>query len=264
MKRIIVYILLIIAFTSLGAVGLLNQPEDTVDKSILNNIYYKYNNVTGNYETVEIKEKEIIYTGTILDTKDCSNYTFNKDTNIIKLSCGRAISIAGFTEDLLVLTINNQNEYYYKNNEDSFNKEFQNYFKTTIDAYTQSGLTLLKEKEITFDELIEKITQETESYIYITSEKCTKKCIIANNIIDKLTTSKEIYYIELNNLTSQNLSKIKEITNKELTKETLDKEFPEILLVGNNNIKNIIDLNIIGFNTDEYTNYLDDFEVNNE
>ena len=68
MKRIITYITLIIIFTTLGFLGLFNQPKEVPSKDILNNTYYLFNTNTGEYESMMIT-KDVIVSNTIRDNR---------------------------------------------------------------------------------------------------------------------------------------------------------------------------------------------------
>ncbi len=260
MKRIISYISLIIVFTILGVIGLLNKPSDTPDK-ILNTTYYKYNTITGEYESIRLNEKEITYNGNLLDLDKCNNYTYNKKTNILKLNCGKAIKLVSTDDESITLNINNEDYSYYKTEEDSYNKEFLDYFKVSEIDYITEGKNKINEKMVNLEKL-EELTNTTNTfYLYLITPNCTKKCILLNNNLDLLTTNNSIFAFEY----SQTLiDELNEYASSPITDEMLNKENPLILKIENKKISKLIELDIKGFNIEQYNNYLDDIEVENE
>ena len=129
MKRIITYITLIIIFTTLGFLGLFNQPKEVPSKDILNNTYYLFNTNTGEYESMMITKDVIVSNVSNLDLNNCSNYTYNDKTRIVKLNCGRAFTILSGTTDTLALNMSEKTYYFYKDKENTCIKEVNSYLK---------------------------------------------------------------------------------------------------------------------------------------
>ena len=67
MKRVIVYIVLIIIFTSLGLYGFFNKPKELPPKAILGNTYYSFNKNNGDYDEIKIDENKVSYIGDLMD-----------------------------------------------------------------------------------------------------------------------------------------------------------------------------------------------------
>lgn len=260
--RIIIYIVLILTFFSLGIIGYLNKPLDIPSKEILNINYYKYNTSTGNYEEVKLTENKIYYEGEEFELKNCKNYTYTEETGIIKLDCRKAFRIVGFTEDALVLNINRQNQYFYKEKEKSFNGEFQRKYKMSIDAYKKEGESLLSEKEITKEELVDLLNDNDTSFIYIKGNNCKNKCTLFNKEFLNFATDNNLYYLNSNKLTEE--EKLELINQyKELEVISLNETYPQVIIIKNKNIK-VLKIEGKGFDYSMYNNYGDNLEEENE
>ena len=149
MKRIIIYITLIILFTTLGFVGLFNQPKEVPTSDILNNTYYLYNTTTGEYESIMITKDVVVSNIKDLQDNNCSNYTYNEKNRILKLNCNKAFSIISATTDNLAINMNKTTYYFYKDKDNTFIKEFNSYFNTSKHVFETNTNELLKTKKIT-------------------------------------------------------------------------------------------------------------------
>ena len=253
MKRVIIYILLIIFFTLLGFVGLNNQPLDLPDKDILDVELFRYNIKTGKYEILKITKEKIEYDGTYLDFSNCNKYTYNSTTGILKLDCGKAFRIIGKVNNSIVFKIDNENVFFYHKKEDSYNGEFQRYFQTTKENYILEGITRINYIKLDYNKLLEKLNSNSISYIYIKSTKCTDVCNLYNNIYSSNNTQNNRYYLELDTLTEEQLNNL-EIINKPLRDLlNIDTNYPYIIEVQNNNIIRNFEVKVDGF---DFTNYI--------
>lgn len=174
MKRIIVYVVLIIVFTSLGVFGYYNKPVDLPEEAILNKTFYRYNASTGEYETVLISNSKIDYAGTSLDLKGCSSYSYDSNTGIVKMDCSKAFRLIVANEDLIVFNIDNIMAYFYLNKDNSYNKEFTSLYNVSVNNYIEDTISYLRT-----------ISKEnvTDGYAFILSDKCISiECyLVASN-----------------------------------------------------------------------------------
>ncbi len=251
MKRILTYSILIIIFASLGIVGLTHEPTvETPKLDIINNTYYKYDYETNTFETLNFKEKEIVYEGSSLGIDNCKAYTYDTENKNINFTCGKTLKLVVTSDIGLVINKDNQNYYFYKNETDSYKKEFNTLFNIDLDEYTEDGINKLNEKEITLEELQE---EENTTYVYVISKSCTSTCILLNNKIDSFSTEYEVKYLNINNIEEDALNTL-------LNGFTLSDNRPSILTVENGLVTNVLTLEIEGFDIDKYDNILDESE----
>ena len=260
MKRIIGYILLILIFTTLGIIGYLKQPIERPDQEILGTTYYRYNPNTNNYEEFKITNDQIDYKGTEYDISKCSKYEYFKDPGLIKLDCGKSIIISGESKEGLMLEIDKVRTFFYSNKEHSYNYEFQKYFKTPENTYKTSGETALISKKIDLSELKKLIDKKTDSFIYIKTNSCTRECILFNKAFLEFSSEENIYYLDTNELSEEETIEIKNLYSSFPDNQ----EYPQVVVVGNKEIKEIIKINITGFDLSAYKNYVDKYGENNE
>ena len=140
-KRIIIYILLIIILTSLGIIGLKNQPSDKIEESILNKEYFRYNTNKGTHDKIKISEKTIEYEGDKINLKNCKNYKYTEATGIIKFDCNKEIRLITYNKEneAIIINTNEENLYFYLDKEKSLLSEFQRRYQMTLDSYIIEG-----------------------------------------------------------------------------------------------------------------------------
>lgn len=265
MKRIIIYVVLIITFTALGIVGYINKPADLPNEKILNTKYYMYNTLTGEYEELEITSSEFNYKGTTLGIdNNCKKYDYTKNTGILKLECNKAFKLS-LQNDILIININDNNYYFYIEQERSYKAEFERKFEKTISTYKLEGETKLKEKEISISDLKRIITQNKISYIYMKGKSCKDTCTLFNKEFLNFKNGENIYYLDTTKLKQEDInSLIKTYDNLPKDIKEYDKLNPQILIVGNKEIQDIVNIEIKGFDLTNTIENLNNYEVNNE
>lgn len=264
--RITIYVLLIITFISLGIIGYQNRPQDRPTEEILGVTYYRYNPNTNNYDEFMINEEEISYKGSDYDFEGCKNYTYTPGTGIVKLDCNKAFRIGGESASGLIIEQGDIRTLFYATKENTYNYEFQKYFKTTESMYKSSGENALRTLEIDIDELSDLIKSNETSYIYIKDNSCDKTCTIFNHSFQNFSKDENIYYLDLTKISNENIEEVNETydTFPDNLNE-LKKNYPQVLVVGNRELKEIIKIEINGFNTSKYENFANNYgEVNNE
>lgn len=264
MKRIIVYVTLIIIFMVLGIIGFMNQPTDLPSTEILNTKYYMFNGLTGEYEELELTENEINYKGSVLGLDNtCKNYEYNKQTKIIKLDCRKAFKIS-LQNEVLIININDINYNFYTDKERSYKGEFEKKFNSPISTYKLEGEHKLKEKEISIDNIKNIINQNNISFIYLKGSLCKDACTIFNKEFLNLK-NKNIYYLDVAKLTDDDINTLAK-TYETLPNNLSDynKAYPQVLIVGNKEIRENKEVILKGFDLTETIEYLNNYEVNNE
>ena len=250
MKRTIIYLVLIILLTSLGLIGYLNQPV-YYPNDVLDKLYYKYDYPSGTYDDIKIQKTGITYNGTSFNLNGCKSYSYNKDTGIIKMDCGRAFRIIYMSDNMLVLNIENLNYYFYKEKEDSYNKEFNLLYDMTYNDLEFEANEKLSKVKLDSEQFNELLNNNEKSYILIKNDNCKSNCIYVGNDIDSLLTEKIVYYIETTDLTE-------ELTNliTDFNSDILSSEAAVLVEVLDNQISNVYFISTKGFN--RFSGYLDD------
>lgn len=256
--RTIIYIILIITFLILGIIGYINKPLDIPDKEILNITYYRYYPKTGNYDEIKLLEKELQYEGESFDLQNCKNYTYTEETGILKLDCRKAFRIVGYTEDALVININRENQYFYKEKEKSYNGEFQRKYKMTLETYKKEGEILLKEKEMDIENLIDLFKSKETSYVYLKGDNCKNECTLFNKEFLNFS-DKNLYYLNTTELNEKEKEELKELEDFPL--ESLNKDYPQVLIIKDKKIE-VIKIEGKGFDYSMYNNYSNNLEEN--
>ena len=258
--RIIIYITLIIITTTLGIIGYINKPLSHPSEQILNIDYYKYNTQTGNYDEITIKENKINYSGESLELNECKKYKFTETTNILKLDCNKAFRIVGFTEEALVINMNDENHYFYKEQEKSYNGEFQRKYKMSISAYKLQGEKEIEEKEITMERFNELIKQNTLSYVYIKGSNCKDECTFFNKQFSNFSTKNNIYYLNSNKIKQSDIDKLnKNYKDFPLNISEYNYDKPVVYIIGNKKLIKILNINGTGFDYSKYNNFIYSF-----
>lgn len=260
MKRIVAYITLILILITLGTLGYMNRPLARPKDEIIGVTYYRYNTNTNNYDEFMINKNEISYTGTDYDLESCKSYTYNPDTSIIKLDCGKAFRIGGETKDGIIIDMEEKRSLFYSKKESSYNYEFQHTFGTTESMYKSSGENALRELEIDKDELEELISEKTISFIYIKNNSCKTSCTIFNHTFKNFSEDTNIHYLNLDKLTQDDIDDLNEKYDSfpsDLKELTID--YPQVLVVKDNELLDTIKIEINGFFASKYENYAEKY-----
>lgn len=264
MKRIIIYITLILVFTFLGIIGIRNQPKDLPDNDILNKELYLYNINTGIYETLKITPKSINYVGSSLDLTNCKTYTYNAGTSIIKLDCNKAIRIIGKVNNSYVFKINNKNIFFYDKKENSFGGEFQRTYNTTYENYITDGITKITPLNLNYTSLTSLLTTNNTKILYIKTDNCKETCNIYNNIFAMDKTLNNKHYLDTETLSLEeknNIYTINQVLGNLINSST---KYPIIVEINNNIITNNYNIEVDGINFEKYINSNIISEVPNE
>ncbi len=266
MKRIITYVVLIITLIALGIIGYINKPLARPKEEILGITYYRYNDTTGNYDEFMIDKEKIKYTGSDYDLEGCEKYTYDPNTSIIKLDCNKAFRIGGETKQGIIIDMEEKRNFYYPKKENSYNYEFQKKYGTTEKMYKTTGENELRNIEIDVEKLIEKAIEEEISFIYIKDSTCETSCTIFNHDFKNFSREENIYYLNLDKITEEDIEKLnKEIESFPKTKKEITKDYPQVLVIKNNKIEEIIKISLKGFENEKYNNYAEKYgEKENE
>lgn len=256
MKRIIVYSVLIVLNIALGVYGMNHKVLEYPSSDILGVTYYKYNSSNGGYDTLIVTKENIKYSGNEFNLNNCNSYEYTEVTNIVKMDCGRAFRLINPNNNLVVVSIDNANYYFYKSREDSYTKEFNTKFDMTINDYEFEGKEKLESIALTKEEFDELLTSEETSFVYTRLNNCENECILFAGSMDKLSANNNVYYLDFTSLEDETIASI----------ENIDSGFknstsPKILVISDGEIKDVITVNILGFNVDKLVGLLDDYKL---
>lgn len=263
--RVLVYIILIIIFSSLGIIGFLNKPSDVPSEEVLNTNYYKYDALRGNYDELKITNKAVEYKGEILDLTSCKTYTYTEETGILKLDCKKAFRIVGHTDEVVVINMNQENHYFYKSKEKSYNGEFQRLYQMTIDSYKQSGEKELEEKLIDIDDLTTHFKAKSLSFVYIKGRNCQNECTLFNKAFSNFSSKDNTYYLDSSKLTIEDIKSLK-VLSDDFPENLIDynQTYPQVFVIGNKKLHEIIKIEGKGFDYSKYFEFADNYEVQDE
>lgn len=270
MKRIIIYVVLILVCLALGIFGFLNRglsilTSDIPNSDILNKTFYRYSGITGEYEELSLTENTLSYNGNDLDIKECKTYTYNKDTQIFKLNCKKEFSLVVYIDETLVIKYNNNNYYFNINKEKSFNDEFKRTFTVPVETYKIEGESRLLHKKIDITKLNELLESDTNSYIYIKSGVCDLNCTLFNKAFLKMGDPNKLYVLNIDEITPNEYQDL--IDNYEgflLSQDEYLTDKPSVIVVGNRRVSSQIEIEIEGFNINKYDNFFNANEGNHE
>lgn len=242
MKRIIIYVLLIILNIFLGITGMNHKILEYPSDSIIGVTYYKYNTKEDKYDSLVVNKDTISYSGNEFDLSRCSKYEFTKSTDTVKMDCGKTFRLIVPNNNLVVVSIEGKNYYFYKNMEDSYVKEFSTQFDMTMSDYEFEGEEKIQKITIDKEEFEELLNSENISYVYVKNNACDFKCTIFSGLVDKLNISDSLHYYKFSNLDNETLNDINLLDSTFRTSDS-----PKVLVIGNGSVQKVLTPNIIGF-----------------
>ena len=212
--------------------------KNDIDETIKNVKWYRYDNKTGYYESLLIKDDSFLYTTPGNEEyKDCSSYTYDKKNNRILLNCEKRIDIVKAETKELVLDINKEEKHFFLNIDDSLNNEFKIFFNKSISEYKKDKKQVLDYIKINNLKLEELLKEEKYTFVLF-SDKCTAiECTLILNYLEKnVVKNSDLYYIDSSFIDE----KTKNLIKKEINDENiiLDDIYPVIINKSKNKINN--------------------------
>ena len=232
------------------------------DNKLLNNKWYHYDNKTGYADEFSFKNGELIFNKPSNDsTTDeysyCNNYRYNRSTNKITFNCGKTIIIRDGNNNSIRVTINSDEYYFFKSLNESRNYEFKQYFDKNIRDYKNSKEQTLDIIKINYDKLNELLKESDYSKIIFIGDNCGSiECTLVTDIIEKwISYSKDIYYINSNELTKDNLTNLnKKDNNFSLNIDDYNSVYPIVYVISDEKIIDKYEIICSGFNCSLYYN----------
>lgn len=229
----------------------------TIDKSIMDNKWYKYNPLTGYYDTISFEEDSFVYNTNYKDNdyQNCTNYVYDKKNKILNLNCNKKIKINSISKNKLELTLDSKKVYFYSNIEDTMNYEFENYYKKNLSEYKKEMNRVKDLTKINYKSLLEVMSQDEYSKIFIISDNCSSiECALVLGTIEKLMSKENnIYYLDMDDIKDNELIYLNKITNKfSIDRSYYDGVYPKVIVTNKNNIIDEYDFKCNGLNCDKY------------
>lgn len=225
--------------------------DNNIENQIMNKKWYKYNCNTGYYDIFYVENDTINYKNEKDNFKNCNKYYYDMKNNIIELDCGKKISIETINSNKLVLSFDNINHVFYDNIEDSLNYEFIKNYKKSISEYKKEMNRIKEISKINYDRLLEKITLDENSKVFIIPNKCTRiECTLVLDTMEQLISKGDnISYLEISNIDNNKILFLNKKYNLNIDNNNI---YPKVLIIKNKNIIDSYDFICEGFNCKKY------------
>lgn len=231
---------------------------DTIDISIMNKKWYKYDPITGHYESLYFKNNEFTYNTADENNEysNCSKYTYDKKNKVFNLDCGNQIKINSIKNNKLILTFNKNRQIFYNNINDTLNYEFESFYKKNLSEVKKELDRVKQLVKINYNSLLEILSSEEISKIYIIGNNCSSiDCTLVLDTMEKLISkNNNIYYLNINSLTDMELKYLNNITNNTFKddRDYYDDIYPKVLVVSKSLVVDEYDFICEGLKCNKY------------
>jgi len=234
----------------------------SMDNNLLNKEWYHFDYKTGYFDTINFSENKINYKkpndeNITNEYSFCNNYKYNKINKKITLDCGKTINIKNVKSNKLVLNIDSKDMTFYSNINDSIKNEFKEYYNLNIDEYKEKNKQALDIIKIDENKIIDLLKDEDYSKIIFLGDNCnTVSCVLINDIIEKwISFSKNIYYVNSDNISDEILIELNNISNSfSLNKNDYNDIYPSVYVVNDNKVIDSYKIVCEGFKCSGYYN----------
>ncbi len=234
----------------------------SLDYNLLSNKWYHYDYKTGYFDILYLNNNELSFykpnSDNLTDEYSfCKSYTYNKINKNINLDCGKTLRIKSINSEKLTLEINTQELSFYKDINKSIDYEFNKYFNITKEKYKYKTIQALEIIKISNDKINQIIKEENYSKIIFMGNNCRNvECYLISDVIEKwISFSKDIYYVNSNDLTNETLFDLNKIDNKfDIKLDNYNNIYPVVYVVSNNKVIDIYEIKCDGFNCSNYYN----------
>lgn len=253
MKKNIIVVILLMGLFVFGL--LIYNFSDEVDKILSNNEWYLVEN--GNANVMSFRNNKFYYkdfnNGKSIDLyKDCKNYLYNSNINVIKLDCSiddNKIYINNISNDILNITINNENKILYSSLDSAYVTDFKTNNNLSDKEYNELiNINLDEYSFISVSDIIKKYNSKSYGYVAFVNTDISYANIYNYKELDKLLVNKDIKLLNTNILTTNNKKKLNNISKKYFnSKEDFIKDEIIIYKIGKKsvNVDKILDINTI-------------------
>lgn len=229
----------------------------SIDTSIMNKTWYNYDYMTGYYNTFYLDTKKMTYKNPSSKNSyaNCTNYTYNKNSNIINLNCGKKIIVEKVNDNNVVLTIDSKKTVFYDNIDDTLNYEFENYFNKSISEYKKEMNRVTDIIKIDYNRFIELFKADEYSKLIFIGNNCTTvDCALSLDVIEKwITKTENVYFINIDDFSDKQLKNIKNINQDFIIDRVYYNDiYPKIVITKNSKIVDQYEIKCDGFNCTKY------------
>lgn len=235
---------------------------DKISDNILDKNWYRYNYINGYYDVFNINEYKMSYyrpsSENFTNQYDrCSNYRYNKKNKTIILDCNKEIVIKSSDNNKLTLLIDNEENVFFNNIDDSLNYEFNKFYGKSMSEYKKSESQVVDSIKLPISSLMNIIKEKEDAKIIFMGNKCSSvDCLTSYDVIEKwLSVSTNTYFInsdELSNNVTLLLNKINKNFSKDL--DFYNDAYPRVMITNGGNIIDSYLIKCHGFNCSSFYN----------
>ncbi len=234
----------------------------SVPENIMNENWYHYNILTGNYEKIVFSNNKVEYyrPSNIKDLNEydiCKKYNYDKKNSIINLDCNKSIKISKFDDNILKLLIDKKEQVFFKNIDETLNYEFNSYFGKSLTEYKNEKEQAKEYISINEKKLFEVLKQDEFSKIIFIGNKCSSiDCVLTLDIMEKLISKTEnVYFYNSDLITDDTIKKLLVIDKSlESNISFYNGLYPRVIISKNNKIIDQYEIKCKGFNCSSYFN----------
>ena len=250
-NKIIIYIGLITIIVIMSLLYVFKY--NSLDESIFNKKWYKYNINTGYYDVINITNDSFSYIVPSNDNESnsydkCSKYNYNSKKKELVLNCNKKIIIKEINDNYLILNIDKYDNYYYLNTSDSLNHEFNRKFNMSINEYRKSKENVLDLIKVKTNKINEIYNSDEYSKVIFMGDMCTSiECTLSLDIIEKwINFDSNVYYIDSSSLTKSDFNNLKVLGND------FNDAYPVVYVIKNKKVVDKYKIECNGFNCSMY------------
>ena len=259
-KSIVNISLIMIIIIILVIINFLRYNSATLNGSIMNKNWYRYDYNNGYYEKIYLEGNKIsYYKPSRLNEENifdyCKSYSYNKKTKTYNLDCKRNIKIKSKKNNSIVVEVDDKSYAFFDNIDDSLNYEFEAYFEKSMIDYKKEKIQVTEFSNINEEKLLEVLKEDEYSKIVFIGNKCDSvDCVLALDIMEKwISMSQNIYYYDVNNLSNNIISYIHKMDKTiDNSKEYYDNIYPIVIISKNDKIVDKYEIKCDGFNCSKY------------
>ena len=253
MTMLIVIILLIIT-------NFLRYNFVSIEKTISDKDWYRYDNNTGYFEVINFKNNTFNYNrpddNNVQNEYDnCKKYYFNKKDKEFNFDCGKSIRIVELNKNSVDMIIDGKNKIFFDDIEKSINYEFESYFGKSMEEFKKNKAQAKDFIKINEKKLFEVIGSDEFSKILFIGNNCSSvDCILALDILEKwIAKTENVYYFDVNDLNNNILGKLNKINNSLLKDYNFyDNIYPRVIITKKNSLVDQYEIKCNGFNCNKY------------
>ena len=229
--------------------------SNSIDENLLNKKWYHYDYSTGYYNTFYIDLNSFNYDVSKGDYSSCTNYTYNKSSNELRLNCDEKISIVEVKSNRIVLNIDSKNLVFYDNVDSSLNYEFESFYKKSISEYKKEKSVVTELIKINYNRFFELFKENEFSYFIFYDNACTSvDCVLSLDVIEKwINVKSNIYYVNINEFSDEQMLNLNKINKSfSIDRTYYNGIYPRVIVINNGIIHKDFEIKCKGFDCSSY------------